>query len=176
MPFYKSLLPHTHTHTPLQTDVEQECSLCPDKSPPGTPSRGEKFVANANCRSLEFFYSVFRKDECSSVQFNFGVDLGAFCGCAGVAANNTCTLCENGAEVKDRAFKYTDDITCGEAFDYAPFIIRDSFCEEWQVEPRKACCPASGAAGFTALASLLVVVGMGVLPLFGILSKGKERG
>jgi hypothetical protein len=123
------------------TGVKQECSLCPDKSPPGTPSKGEKFVTQTYCGSLKYFYSVFREEECSSVQFNIGVDLGAFCGCEGVEARNTCTLCDDGAEVLDCSLVYTEGITCGEAFDYAPFIIRDSFCDNLRIEPRKACCP-----------------------------------
>ena len=155
-------------------DVEQECSLCPNATDtPGKPSKREKFInPGSTCRSLNYLYSIFKKDECDTASFNFGVDLAAFCECPGTEPNGTaCELCPDGQHVasKDKNKEYREGITCGDADDYAQYIVREDFCEDvWAPEPRAACCTDGATALFVGLVSAVGFVGSMVTTLLTV--------
>jgi len=158
----------------------QECFLCPDGKPPNKPAASDAWVTRATCRGVEYMFSLFNQEECASFPLTVGADLAIFCGCGGLnqteidehAATYTCSLCENGGNVTDRNFVYTNGATngngninengfsktCGQAEDFARAVIKTpSGCRDprhFEVARANCACSGgnntstSGAAGF----------------------------
>jgi hypothetical protein len=155
--------------------VEQQCWLCPDKSPPGNPDRGDAWATQSNCRGLEFLFSVFRADECANIPANFGIDFAAFCLCPGVEVNQTetpvCSLCPDGGSVTNPDTVYTDEgavfeRTCRQAEEFAQYIIWDKACDRLFEQARSICTCSS--AFRLAASSGVAFVAASVMTLFGV--------
>lgn len=170
--------------------VQQECWLCPDKKEPGNPDRGDAWATQSNCRGLQYLFSVFSAQECQDLPATFGVDLAAFCLCGTVDASNEttgdandgtevgvetdeeeykCTLCDNGGSVKNPDFIYTNETdvyqrTCGQAQDFAEYVISSYACRDLLARPREMCDCGGGGRGSGSVG----VMGVGMLGEYGI--------
>ena len=118
---------------------KQECYLCPDGNPPTKPQKMDSWITNTNCRGIEYLFSLFKEDECSSYPFMAGGDLSIYCGCGGINTTEieeqeeiyTCSFCENGGVVTNPTTVYnptavpsTQHKTCSQAEDFARTIIK----------------------------------------------------
>jgi len=115
---------------------EQQCWLCPDGNPPNKPAKGDPWISNANCRGIEYLFSLLTEEECAVFPLEAGADLSIFCGCGGLNETEIeeqkeifqCTLCENGGNVTNPDYIYTkggDFVkTCRQAEEFAREIIK----------------------------------------------------
>ena len=148
--------------------VEQECWLCPDKSPPGNPDRGEAWATNANCRGLDFLFSTFKGDECSTVPELFGINFAAFCLCPGVEepVEEQCSLCPNGSLLNPDAVYTAPGATferkCSQAEEFAKFILDGRNCDALLLEARETC-QCSGGAGVYHMTKIFTTIVAGVV-------------
>jgi len=156
------------------SDAEQVCTLCPDGSPPGQPERADAFVSTQNCESLEYTFSLFREDECSTVAQGFGADLPAFCLCPNLPTPSMeyqCELCGEGLKLigdLDKVFTGADakyERTCKQADDFTQYILNKRICNETMAEARAACCEA-GAHVISFMTSLIFVGILTIKALF----------
>ena len=153
--------------------AQQQCHLCPDGSPVGFPQRGEKFITGSNCAGIDYLFSLFTSEECTSSTQAYGVDLAAFCECPGTQANGTaCSLCPAGKTVAsdklDVSFTSPKglNVTCKEAQNYSSYIFRDNVCNELMTEARKVCTCVSAAGVLGFATGLLVAIVVTVKMLF----------
>ena len=62
----------------------QQCWLCPDQQPPTKPQKTDAWITNANCRGIEYLFSLFTAEECTAFPYTAGADLAQYCGCNGL--------------------------------------------------------------------------------------------
>lgn len=152
----------------------QECWLCPDRQPPANLGKGEDWVTGSNCRGIEYLFSLFHADECSSFPMDAGADLAIFCGCGGLNETEIeeqkeifqCELCRNGGFVLDPTMIYTDGSsafskTCQQADDFARDIIKTPWgCNNpnYFSTAREVCCSNGGTSGARPASTVTVLV------------------
>lgn len=116
----------------------QQCWLCPDQQPPTLPQKTDAWITNANCRGVEYLFSLLTEEECTTLPYTAGADLAIYCGCNGLnqtaideqAALYQCNFCENdGGYVTNPDTVYTTSSdpypkTCQQAEDFARDIIK----------------------------------------------------
>jgi len=155
-------------------DQKQECWLCPDQQPPKIPSKGEEWVTGSNCRGIEYLFSLFTEDECSSFPMDVGADLAIFCGCGGLNETEIeaqqeifqCELCRNGGVLINPKKIYTDGTTafsktCQQADDFARDIIKTPYgCNNPRYfdTARQFCCSNGDASGGRPVSAMTAIV------------------
>jgi hypothetical protein len=167
-------------------DQKQQCTLCPDGLEPGNPGKGDDWVTGSNCRGIEFLFSLFTEDECSSFPLDVGADLAIFCGCGGLNQEEIeaqkelfqCELCRNNGFVIDPDLVYTNKElsdglaeggftkTCGQADEFAREIIKTPYgCNnnDYFGLAREVCCSNGNSGGAGLVASRLVLLLAGLL-------------
>ena len=124
----------------------QQCWLCPDQQPPTKPQKTDAWITNANCRGIEYLFSLFTAEECTAFPYTAGADLAQYCGCNGLNTTEIeeqadlyqCNLCDytgtgasgaSGAYVTNPDTVYTTAYdpypkTCQQAEDFARDIIK----------------------------------------------------
>lgn len=136
-------------------NTQQECWLCPDQQPPTNPERGDAFVLNSNCEGMEYYFSLFKSDECPTIQESFGVDFSHFCKCPNYEKESeaSCVLCSGGIANPDfvwTAEGATFTRTCSQAQIFADSIIRENIClAQMQKALDGGCQCNSGGIAFT---------------------------
>ena len=117
------------------------CSVCPDKSMVGDPSK-PLIVEPLTCLDLDILAGFATADQCPKAHSE-NLDFAAFCGCKGTTAPDQCSFCPDGMVVTDPALRLPNQVglTCGQAADFARYIVNATFCAE-QVAPvgEKFCC------------------------------------
>jgi hypothetical protein len=141
--------------------ARQEVWLCPDQQPPGRRRRGD-FTRSQNCGQTEYLFSIFKADEVTDINTDFGFHFQSWCECPGVILENSydCGFCPDGQGIKEgfhnKVFneetaavdingKYDYRRTCAQVADFTRYVTADFQCSNANVETaRLFCCAASG--------------------------------
>lgn len=109
----------------------QQCYICPDQTSVSNPQKSEAFVLGANCKGIEYYFSLFNEEECNGIKFNFGIDYSHFCECEGYEKEETgqCNLCSGGIRNPDQLWNNGSiKSTCADAQVFADSITRENVC------------------------------------------------
>jgi hypothetical protein len=127
---------------------------------------------------LEFLFSTFKGDECSTVPELFGTNFAAFCLCPGVEepVEEQCSLCPNGSLLNPDTVYTSSGATferkCSQAEEFAKFILDGRNCDALMLEARQTCQCSSGGAGVYHMNNVVTSIVAGIVLTGAIMAGG----
>jgi hypothetical protein len=132
--------------------VRPSCRLCDSGGDIPEPEKAiPAFGPGVTCKEVDDYASLRTTDACDDDITSWSVDTRAYCGCPDAEPPGGCRVqCRDDFVINTNALvpaskgmSVNSVFTCGDLFEFAPFVIGAELCSAMQ-ESAKACCVREG--------------------------------